>query len=196
MIASQGTEWLTADGLGYFLGREPFRKNKIRRWALREGITCFRTSDWQPITVSSSSSIFFFSTLGDCLLLVFVPTLFLPSEMKSFNAEITESLKQLDPSLSHFFFSLSCSQKWFPSIVITTSPFLPETAKTFSPLRFFFAWKKVDNPCISLFCTIFKGHCISCIFFHVSYIACFYGLGLKCLRSQWIEGLAFSLWHY
>lgn len=144
MIASQGTEWLTADGVGYFLGWETYRKNKILRWALKEGIkkildslrqttdTCFHSSDLQP-TVP-----FFKTTLDDCLLLVFVPTLFLPSEISQILQCRDHRLSEAIGPISQSFFSLLHSQKWFPSIVITTSSFFLKLLKRISLYVFLF----------------------------------------------------------
>lgn len=103
--------------------------------------TCFSTSDLQPIAVS----FFFLTTLDDCLLLVFVPILFLPSEMKSFDAEITESLKQLDPSLSHFFL-YHVPRSGSQVLLLPPHLFFQELLKSFFLLHFsFYSWKKMDN---------------------------------------------------
>lgn len=110
---------------------------------------CFRTSDSQPTAA-------FLTTLDDCLLLVFVPVLFLPFEISKIlqcgDHRISEAIGPIAQSFS----SLSHSQKIFHLI------FLPENAKTYFPLCF--SILKTWITYISLFPTIFKGHYISCIF--------------------------------
>lgn len=118
MIASQGTEWLTADGLGYFLDWETYRKNKILRWALKEGIKKSSIAVGKPQTLVSILLtcnqlflfFFFLTNLDDYLLLAFVSTLFLPSEISKILQCRDHRISEAIGHISQSFFSLSLSK--------------------------------------------------------------------------------------